>query len=88
MKRLLTCHCEPLQDFEKVASELAAAKIDYNGEETGVCETLTLRQFLPAFPPLGHSGPIPLVDLVGPATRDILESPEKLLKSDFDYPKT
>ena len=87
VKRLLTCHCEPLQDFEKVASEVAAAKIDYNGEECGVCETLTLRQILPALPPLIHGGSIPLVDFVGPATREILESPHSLLKDDFDHPK-
>lgn len=85
--RLLACRCEPLQDFEKVASDLAAARIDYNGEETGVCEALTLRQIMPALPPLGHGGSIPLVDVVGPATREILEAPEKLLKLDFDHPK-
>ena len=87
IKRLLTCRCGPLQDFEKVASELRAAKVDYNGEETGVCEPLTLRQVMPALPPLGHGGSIALVYLVGPATREILENPEKLLKTDFDHPK-
>lgn len=42
---------------------------------------------LPALPPLGHGGSIRLVDLVSPATKRILENPEKLMKNKFDHPR-
>ena len=82
VQRTLQCSCGPLQPFEKVAKDLRAARIDYNGEETGVCERLCLEQIEPALPPLGHGGRF---DLEG--TKRVLEAPEKLLKSEFDQPR-
>ena len=86
VQRLVQCHCAPLQSFEKVGRDLEGAKLDYCGEEVGACEPLTLQQILPALPPMGHGGSIKLVELVSPATRKILESPENLLKASFDRP--
>lgn len=87
VQRLMKASCEPAPPFEKVASELKAAKIGYGGEEVGPCESLTLDQISPALPPFGHGGSIPLVDLVSDGTRRILENPEGLLKEDFDHPR-
>ena len=87
VKRLLSCHGGAIVPFEKVGEELKAARVDYNGEETGVCEPLTLCQVVPALPPLGHGGSIPLVGLVSDATRELLENPERLIRSDFSHPR-
>ena len=87
VERLLACSEEAVSPFEKVGQELAAAKLDYTGEETGTCELLTLEQILPALPPMGHGGSIKLMDLVSVATQEVLSSPHKLLKADFDQPR-
>ena len=87
VRRVLTCTCGTLPPFEKTAEELRAARVDYCGEETGVCEPLTLDQITPALPPCGHGGSIKLVDLVSDATREILEHPEDLLLPSFPIPR-
>lgn len=65
VQRLLKSHCGSVTAFEKIGKDLEAARVDYSGEETGVCEPLTLAQALPALPPMNHGGSIKLVDLVG-----------------------
>ena len=86
VQRLLKCTGGSLTPFEKIGEDLAAARVDYNGEETGVCETLTWAQMVPALPPVGHGGSIQLTSLVSEATKEILENPQSLMKDDFSSP--
>lgn len=86
VKRLLDSPAESIEPFEKVCSDLKCARVGYDGEELGTCESLTLEQVLPALPPHGHGGSIPLGAVLSPATFALLERPAELLREDFVRP--
>ena len=86
MKRLLRTQPGPLESFEKVGSDLARARVGYDGEELGSCEPLSLEQVLPALPPVEHGGSIHLEAIVSHATRELLVDPKALLRDDFSSP--
>ena len=86
VKRLLDLPRDPLESFEKVCEDFRHARVGYDGEEVGSCELLSLSQILPALPPLGHGGSIPLSAVLSQATYQQLLHPEDLLKEDFTKP--
>jgi len=55
--------------------ELLKKRVNYQGEEVGVCHPLSLEQVLSALPPPEHGGSIACVDFVSPQTKDWLLNP-------------
>lgn len=70
--------CEP-----SYIEELRKKRINYQGEEVGICHKLTLRQVLPALPPVEHGGSINAVDYLSARSRYLMEHPlESVLPDD------
>eukprot|EP00435_Cladocopium_sp_Y103_P069428 s503_g33.t1 len=69
-------------DFASLDKELRSRRVDYTGDEVGVCHKLTFEQVLPALPPKEHGGAVRVVDFVSESTRSFLENPDKLVKAD------
>ena len=86
IRRLLDSPHGPVDPFEKVCEGVKSARVGYDGEELGTCEQLTLAQILPALPPHGHGGSIPLGAVLSEATFRLLERPQDLLRDDFARP--
>lgn len=70
---------EPLNEMAW-QKELCGKQVSYSGEEMSVCYQLTWDQVVPALPPEEHGGCVNALDWVGPATREFLLHPSKLLK--------
>ena len=62
--------------------ELRSRKINYQGEEVGVCHRLTLEQVLPSLPPKGHGGSINALDFVSRHTQELLLNPSRSILED------
>lgn len=62
--------------------ELRSRKVNYQGEEVGVCHRLTLEQVLPSLPPKGHGGSINALDFVSRHTRELLLHPSRSILED------
>ena len=60
---------------ESLEKELRGKRVNYQGEEVGTCEKLTLCQVLPALPPKEHGGCIDVLDFVSQGTRRLLKNP-------------
>ena len=69
-------------DLGGVKKELRAKRVNYAGEEMGVCTTLTFKQVVSALPPKEHGGVIDILPLVSKTTRDLLLHPERLVIED------
>eukprot|EP00435_Cladocopium_sp_Y103_P074084 s120_g46.t1 len=69
-------------DVSAVEKDLKLSRINYAGEEVGVCHKLSLRQVLPALPPLGHGGAVDLINFVSPVTKRFLQNPELCILPD------
>ena len=70
-------HCMPSEE-----KELMKKRINYQGEEVGVCHKLTFEQVLPALPPVEHGASISCVDFVSEQTKEWLLNPGRSLVSD------
>ena len=70
-------------DISEVEKELRGKRVNYVGEEVGVCHELTLSQVVSSLPPQTHGGIIDVLDFVSPLTRELLISPEELVVEDF-----
>ncbi len=83
----LTCHGQAL-NFEPdlLEKELKGKRVNYQGEEVGTCEVLSLSQVLPSLPPREHGGSIDVIDFVSPGTRRLLLSPQTCLLPDDGRP--
>ena len=69
-------------NLSEVEKELRAKRVNYEGEEMGVCTPLTFRQVVAALPPKEHGGVIDVLPLVSEITRDLLLHPERLVVED------
>lgn len=79
----LTCHGQAAEFcVESLEKELRGKRVNYQGEEVGTCEKLTLCQVLPALPPKEHGGCIDVLDFVSQGTRRLLKNPESCLLPD------
>ena len=70
-------------DVSEVEKELKDKRVNYVGEEVGICHVLTLKQVVSSLPPETHGGVIDVLEFVSPATRELLISPEELVVEDF-----
>ena len=71
-------------DISEVEKDLKGKRVNYVGEEVGICHVLTLRQVVSSLPPKTHGGVIGILDFVSPMTRELLVSPENLVINDFN----
>ena len=73
-------------DVSSVEKELKSKRVNYVGEEVGVCHVLTLKQVVSSLPPKTHGGVtvIDVLDFVSPSTRELLVHPECLAVEDFN----
>ena len=79
----LLCHGSETLMFDNAKEKkLKSVRINYQGEEVGICHQLSLEQILPALPPPEHGGVIDTLEFVGPQTRHWLQHPEDLLIKD------
>ena len=62
--------------------ELRSKRINYQGEEVGICHKLTLEQVLPSLPPAEHGGSIDICEFVSIHTRMMLLNPGKCILGD------
>ena len=64
-------------------------RVGYDGEEIGICHSLTFQQVLPALPPKEHGGSIPVEKFLSEGTQHWLSYPEKLVIDDWgqDLPR-
>ena len=69
-------------NLSEVEKELRAKRVNYEGEEMGVCTPLTFKQVVAALPPKEHGGVIDVLPLVSEITRDLLLHPERLVVED------
>lgn len=69
--------------------ELKSRRINYQGEEIGVCHQLTLKQIQPSLPPPEHGASIEVLDFVSQHTKDLLINPHLSILPDEgqDLPK-
>ena len=70
-------------DTSEVEKELRGKRVNYVGEEVGICHVLTLPQVVSSLPPKTHGGIIDVLDFVSPLTRELLISPAELVVEDF-----
>ena len=66
----------------EMEKELRNRRVNYQGEEVGVCYPLTLDQVLPSLPPREHGGAIAAVDFVSVHTKDLLLNPNRSILPD------
>ena len=83
VKRFLTLGGDGSWTKQTIAADLREKRVSYSGEEMAKVHPLTLEQVVAALPPVEHGGCIPLVDFLLPATRDLVEHPERLLFDEF-----
>lgn len=82
VKRLL-CHGTAETAFDPgLEKELRSKRINYQGEEVGICHKLTLEQVLPSLPPPEHGGAIDICEFVSPHTKHLLLNPGKCILDD------
>lgn len=89
VKRLL-CHGTAKTVFDPaMEKDLRSKRVNYQGEEVGVCHRLTFEQVLPSLPPSDHGGAIDFCDFVSVHTRSLLLNPGKSILDDVgqDLPK-
>ena len=67
---------------ESVKNELACRFISYTGEEIPKMEVLSLAQVLPALPPEGHGGCIPVTSWVKGRSKSFLNFPDDCIRKD------
>ncbi len=56
--------------------DLKSRRVNYQGEEVGICHQLTLRQVKPSLPPPEHGGSIEALDFVSQHTKELLLNPQ------------
>lgn len=71
-------------DVSLVEKELKSKRVNYVGEEVGVCHVITLKQVISSLPPKTHGGVIDVLEFVSPSTRELLVHPESLVVEDFN----
>ena len=82
VKRLL-CHGTVELAFDQgLEKELRSKRVNYQGEEVGVCHKLTLEQVLPSLPPVEHGGAIDICEFVSTHTKSLLLNPGKCVLDD------
>lgn len=80
--RLLS-HGTVVKDFNPDEEQtLRKKKVNYQGEEVGICHKLSLKQVLPALPPAEHGGTILTTDFVSEQTKEWLLNPGRNLIDD------
>ena len=82
IRRFLNLNVHLESQVSVLRQELREKRVGYCGEELGSVEQLSLAQVLPALPPKGHAGSIPVIDWVSAGTRELLLDPERLLVKD------
>jgi len=81
-KRLLSHGQGETVDVTAIEKDLRLSRVDYTGEEVGVCHKLSLRQISPALPPKGHGGSIDLLGFVSTITQRFLNNPQLCILPD------
>ena len=71
---------------DEVQKELSCRFVSYSGEEIPKMEILTVAQVLPALPPLGHGGCIPVVEWLRGKTRTFMNFPSDCICPDTGQP--
>ena len=82
VKRLRESGQAEASDFEGLEIEMLGRRVNYMGEEVGVCHRLTFDQVIPSLPPIQHGGSINVLDFVSSTTRFFLENPDKMVVED------
>ena len=67
---------------ELMEKELKSRRVNYQGEEVGICHKLSLDQVLPALPPKEHGGCIEAISLVSNHTKYMLMNPNRCVVDD------
>ena len=91
VRRLLQHGQDCIEFDELMEKELKSRRVNYQGEEVGICHKLSLDQVLPALPPKEHGGCIDAVSLVSTHTKyiNMLMNPNRCVVDDKgqDLPK-
>ena len=89
VKRLLRHGTVEVPMDPGLEKELRSKRINYQGEEVGICHKLTLQQVLPSLPPADHGGSIDICEFVSVHTKMMLLNPGKSVLDDVgqDLPK-
>lgn len=74
------------RSVKEVEKELSHRFVSYSGGEVPTMEILTFDQVVPALPPKGHGGCIPVTSLVKGRTRSFLLHPEDCIVEDCGQP--
>ena len=82
VKRMLSHGHETVPYDSEMEKDLKSRRVNYQGEEVGVCHALTLEQVLPSLPPKEHGGSIAAVDFVSQHTKDLLLNPNRSIFAD------
>lgn len=70
------------RSVESVKNELACRFVSYSGEEIPKMEVLSLEQVLPALPPEGHGGCIPVTSWLSGRSKTFLNFPDDCIRED------
>lgn len=71
---------------DAMIAQLKKRRVNYKGEEVGVCHRLSLAQVLPALPPADHGGAVEAVEYVSTHTRELLMNPGLSILEDDGRP--
>ena len=66
----------------EMEKDLRSRRVNYEGEEVGICHPLTLKQVIPSLPPKEHGGAIAATDFVSSHTKDLLNNPNRSILPD------
>lgn len=82
VKRTLAQDTTVERSADEVQKELSCRFLSYSGEEVPKMEVLTVAQVLPALPPVGHGGCIPVTDWLEGNTKTFMNSPKECICPD------
>lgn len=69
-------------DIDGLEKDLKSKRINYVGEEGGICHKLTLEQVLPSLPPKEHGDSIDVRNFVCETTQRLLNDPRSFVEDD------
>lgn len=82
VSRMRTHGLAEFPDIDGLEKELLGKRVNYSGEEVGVCHKLTFEQVAPALPPAEHGGSIDVLKFVSRTTKSFLMNPEVMVVTD------
>ena len=82
VKRLMGHGQAEHRDFVALEKELRSKRVNYAGDEVGVCHEITMAQVVPSLPLPEHGGSIDILKFVSESTRYFLRNPQKMVVED------